>query len=876
MSSRPHFEPDVLRDALRSERSSQLEALRAALVRAREGAGSIVVVEGEEGIGKTSLVREFLRGVEPGDQVLVGVCDDMLAPRPLGPFRDMLRATGRDTDAISAPEGRENLIEAMLDVMSSRLRPAVVVVEDAHWADDGTLDVLRFLGRRLPELSAVLVVTYDEGALRGNPHLLRTLGVLDSAMATRIEIPRLSDESVARVAEDAGVDPEEVVGLVAGNPFYLSEVLSSPGEVVSVSVREAVLSHFGALPDPTRSALEVVSVSPRGVRLDDLEQLAEGAAEHLEPAETARIVFFDQNRVKFRHELVRLSVRESLAESRRIALHRRMAARLLESGADSATIVYHAQEGHLPGLILEHGPRACDQAAFVEDHHGTITLATTTLALEGELDVAVEARLNGHASYAYYALNRFSEALESADVSVNLWRQTDSAGGRLANALLQLARMNTMNGRPLEARAAATEALGILEPLGPSRDHALALAMLGNLDAIEASCESALSWCDRALEMARLVHAEDVQAHALIYRGLARIGLGDLGGFDDNTAAIEIAQRLDHGDFLSRAASNRAAALIWLGRHLEAGPYLDIADEAAMDHGLDHMSFHVAVQRSHVEIFTGDWPVAERRLRECLASGSDPAAVMVIPWALLGRILLRRGEGEGKDLIDLAWERAKSSRQAYRLAVAGAARLEMGWLDDDASLVTETAELLLPLARGSNLSFLKGEALRYLQRVGEDVESEDGCFPAFAAAISGDHVGAIDLWSHAGNQFEQALECLDSPEESVVFSGLRRLDDLGATATAARYRRILRDRGITGIPRGPRRSTQQVAAPLTARQLEMLEMVSRGLTSPEIAEELFISRRTVDNHIAAVLERLGVDSRSQAVKLGRDRGWFEA
>lgn len=872
MSTR-QFEPDVLRDALRSERSGQLDVLRSALDRARQGTGAILVVEGEEGIGKTSLVREFLRGVETGDQVLVGVCDDMLAPRPLGPFRDMLRSRGRDTHG--GPEAREVVIDSMLDVMSNRLRPAIVIVEDVHWADDGTLDILRFLGRRMSELPAVLVVTYHAGALRGNPHLTRTLGVLDSAMAERIEIPLLSDESVARVAREAGVDPDEVVGLVAGNPFYLSEVLSSPTDSVSASVMDAVLAHFGALPDLTRATLEVVSVSPGGVGLDDLDELTGGTVEHLEPAETARIVQIDKGIVRFRHELVRLSVRESLTESRRIALHRRLASRLVETGADSATIVYHAQEGHLPELVLEYGPRACDQAAFVEDHQGVITLAQTTLALGGDLDDEVEARLNAHASYAYYALNRFSEALESAIAAVRGWRMIEPAGRRLANSLLLLSRMYTMNGNPGDARSAATEALEILESHGKSRDHALAFAMLGNLDAIEAECESALSLCNQALEKAREVGAEDVETHALIYRGLARIGLGDLGGFDDNTAAIEGAQRLDHGDFLSRAASNRAAALIWLGRHPESLLYLNIADEAASDHGLEHMVFHVAVQRGHVEMFSGDWTSAETRLRECVTTGADPAAVMVLPWALLGRILLRRGDSEGADLIERAWERAISSRQVYRLAVAGAARIEKGWLEEDTDLMVETADKVLPLARKANLSYLRGEVIRYLQRIGIDVEPEEGCSPPYAAAIAGDTDLAIELWSTAGNPYQLALECLESSDEAVVFSGLRSLDDLGATAIAARYRRLLRDRGMVGVPRGPRRATKEIAAPLTPRQLEMLEMVSRGLTSPEIADELFLSRRTVDNHIAAVIDRLGAASRGDAVRIANERGWIE-
>jgi len=399
--------------------------------------------------------------------------------------------------------------------------------------------------------------------------------------------------------------------------------------------------------------------------------------------------------------------------------------------------------------------------------------------------------------------------------------------------------------------------------------------MMGYIEAIEANCSEAVGFCTKAINLARAVGAEDVVAHGLIYRGIARTGLGDLGGFDDNTKAIEIARELDHGDFLCRAATNRAAGLIWLGRHPEAVPYLDLAEEAGREHGLDYLLFHVAAQKSHVDLFAGRWDRAATRLRQRLDTKADPAAMKIIAMAILGRILLRRGEEEGPDLIARAWNMALESRQVYRIAVAGGAFVELAWLQDDTATLVSTAEILLPLAKRSNLAYLRGEVLRYLMRIGVSTTVFAGCPEGYAAAFAGDTPGAIEAWRRAGNPYEQALEMCNMSDVNLAFDGLRILEDLGATATAARFRKDMRDRGMSGIPRGPRRSTRETPSPLTERQLEVLGLVAEGLTSSQIASRLFLSPRTVDNHVSAISTRIGASSRTQAVELAADAGWLE-
>jgi DNA-binding CsgD family transcriptional regulator/tetratricopeptide (TPR) repeat protein len=848
------------------ERQAQLGALRAALERARRGRGSTVLVCGEAGIGKTWLLLAFAAEVAGDARVFHGTCEDLSTPRLLGPFRDMARDAGGAFEGVGAD--RDAFIDVLLEEMRSARRPAVVIVEDAHWADNASLDIVRYLARRVERLPAMLVVSYrDEELTEGHP-LRRVIGAFAGPSVLRLELGGLSDAAVAELAAEAGFEPGPVVATVGGNPFYLTEVLAAPGSAVPPSVRHAVLARLESLPRPCRTAIEQLAVIPSEVETWLVRSLLQDPAA-LEPAERRGMLVVTEGRVGFRHELARRVVELSLPPIRRVDHHRSALEALVAVGAEPSRLVHHAIAAGDGLAVAGHATAAAAEAARAEGHREAAAFAR--LALEhgtgdaGSLSRLGVAKLQGLAASALHALNRFGEAAEHADRAVEIWEASGAAPLELGEALLISARMSTLVADPAAARAKALRALEVLEPLGPSRPLALCYSTLGAQDAVQARFEVAASWSERAYDLAMMIDAADVAAHALCYRGVAEVSLGREVGFNFLRQSVEIAERIDHGDYLSVAAHNLAVLLIRSGRPIEAGPWLAVGERAAREHGLDHALFRIEAQQCHVAMLRGAWDEAERGLRRLLEQGDDPRANLVNPLAFLGRILARRGDPEAGPLVERAWSLAAATTEDQKMAIAAGARIELAWLAGDQAAVRAIGAELLEVATRARHALLRGEVLRYLRRAGQAVEPFPGCPPPLAAGIADDWEKAAALWEEAGSPYEQALELTESPDLEVVGRGLRILDDLGAVATASLVRRRLRRRGVRGVPRGPRASTRTNPGRLTDRQLDVLALLAEGATNAEIAERLYLSRRTVDNHVAALLARLGVSSRQDAV-----------
>ncbi len=711
-----------------AERSTQLDDLARALDQAVQGRGRTVLLSGEAGIGKTSVLRAFVDAAASHVRVFEGRCDELITPRVLGPFRDMARHH-RGVFAGTAADDRDAVIDVLIAEMSFRQRPAVVIVEDLHWADHASLDVVGVLARRVPDLPAVVIVSYRDAETHGNRRLRQLLGSLAGPATIRIHLDGLSDAAVADLAGAAGLDAPAVVTAVGGNPFYLSEVILAGGEAVPASVRDAVLARVDRLAGPTRAALGRLAVVPAEVDAWLVPGIIDNAAD-LAPAERCGILRTAGGALRFRHEIARQVVESALSEAERIAAHARVLAALRAADAEASRLVHHASGAHDHRAAGQFAATAADDAVRVDSHTEAVTFARLALRYAPDPSAADRARLHGIAAAGLYAMNQFSDAVVHADRAVDAWTVHGSNPTATAEALLLSARLSTLLPDPPAGRAKALRAVELLEPLGPSRTLALAYSTMAAQDTLRGQVADAGPWIERALALARSTDSADVEAHALGYRGVGRCLVGDDAGLTDLRAAVEIAQRIGHADYVTVAAQNTAVVLMRSGRMLEAEPYLDLADRTAVAHRLESAHFRIAAQQCYVASWRGQWDVAETRLRELLDADVDAGANAVNPLAFLGRILARRGDPAAGPLIERAEQLAAACGEEQKLAVALAATVEWRWLAGDADGVRAAAERFRSTADVARHGLLRAEVLCHLRRLGETVRPFEGCFAA--------------------------------------------------------------------------------------------------------------------------------------------------
>ena len=266
------------------ERSAQLATLSEALTAVRAtSAGRMLLVGGEAGVGKTMLLRDFCGRQDDRLRILWGACDGLLTPGPLDPLFDIAESTGGELEALVSREARPHEVAGALIRELDGGRVTIVVIDDLHWADEATLDVLRLLARKIGSVPALVLATYRDTELdRAHPLRIVVGELATNRAVARVAVPPLSSAAVAQLAAPFGVDAEVLYRKTSGNPFFVSEVLAAGTPDVPSTVRDAVLARMARLSPPGQRLLEAIAIAPAHAELWLLERIAAAELDQLE------------------------------------------------------------------------------------------------------------------------------------------------------------------------------------------------------------------------------------------------------------------------------------------------------------------------------------------------------------------------------------------------------------------------------------------------------------------------------------------------------------------------------------------------------------------------------------------------------------------
>ncbi len=875
------------------ERDAESAALDDALASAARGEGIVALVSGEAGIGKTALVRDFARRSAERARLLWGMCDDLSTPRILGPLRDIAPTVGAElADALSSALAPVEIFGLVRDELRRPPVPVVFVVEDVHWADQSTVDLIGYLGRRLHALPAVLLLTYRSDELdRGHP-LVRALGRIPVQQTVRLNLAPLSVLAADVLAPGRGAEIHHISG---GNPFFVTELAAS-GSDLPGSVVDAVLARTNRLPEESRNLLDLIGVSPTPVETAILDRCAPDWAGAAVVPEARGIVILTDDALGFRHELGRKAVAGQISVSRAAELHRILLAAMVDLPADlpidRARLVHHAAAAHDDALLLRFGLAAAQDAAR---HSANREAAQHFARVEPHL-----ARLTAHEhadvleqwAMICMLVGDLERAATLADRALTMRRaDTDVEGiGRLLRFKAQL---SWPLGRPDDAERFSGEAVEVLSRLEPGRELAYVYVERAGRAMTEWRDTDATAFGRRAADLAERIGADDLLALALIFMATVRLERGEAV-----TTAIERAVRLAAGvgdhHTVCVAYGNMADTAIEQRDHDLARHVLDLGCAYADEHEVLSVLDYMTGVRSRVELSAGRWADAEKLADSVLTQGEASFVNQVNALTTVVQLAVRRGDPSAGDLVhrlDAVTLKSGELQRQFPAAVARAEWAELrGQLGGEHQHLRSLLDRMVPSGRVWPI----GETAVWVSRAATDRAGSapgrgrppvaDVLPPAVAdtlpepcrAELLGRHEAAAAAWNRLGCPYEAADALARSGAVDLMLAAVGSFDDLGATAAAARTRSILSSLGVRGVPRGPLRETRSNPAGLTGRQLDVLKAMAGGSTNVEIAERLTLSVRTVDHHVSAILAKLGVASRREAIAEARELGLTSA
>jgi DNA-binding CsgD family transcriptional regulator/tetratricopeptide (TPR) repeat protein len=854
------------------ERHDELAALGSAARDAADGNGSVMLISGEAGIGKSSLVQA-IRSVLPAEgRLLVGYCDDLAMPRVLGPLRDLIGSVGTALATALERGDRGAVLEALRDELDWAGHPTVLVVEDVHWADEATLDVLRFLVRRAAGLPLVLVLTYRDDELPTEHPLRQLLGLASRAgRVRRLRLARLSVDAVRRLSADGPMDGDEVYAVTAGNPYFVAEVLAAGDATgVPLTIADAVRARVAHLDPGPLETVERLAVIPSAIPRWLVEALVPTGPGALAPAEQRGLLTVTPTRVSFRHELARRAVVDSMPAARRLAANRLVLAALLDHpGVEVSRIVHHAAQAGDREVIVHYGPIAAREATAAGAHREAAAHLRLVLDQHPVLEPAAEAALwEGFAIECYTIDLPPAQALAAQRRAAELRRDGDRRDH--AVSLRWLSRICWWAGDPAGAEAAAAEAIAVATELvgasgeagaggaGDSELLAMALSNQAQLHALAGRDTECIAMAERAIALGH--DSAAVRSHALNNLGVALDRTDGPRAMSTLEESLRVALDGEEIEHACRARVN----LIWCylrrlrledaRRHCLEGIELAERSEFLM------FSRYLQVAWGAVRAASGHWgevlPAAAYGL-----DGSPPVRCGAL--TLIGRTQLRRGEPEAMETLQEAWRVAVSLRDCQWVGPAAAALAEAAALDGHPATAAPAVTEAYELARRFGTVAVRAELAYWMGRVGQPVGGEGLAHP-YALLADGRWQEAAEQWAAAGYRYEHAAALAESPHAEDQLAALAILDGLGAEPRARQVRSRLKTLGVSRIPRGPVPTTRVNPAGLTERQVQVVRLLAEGLTNAEIAAQLVLSVRTVDSHVAAALEKLGTRSRREA------------
>lgn len=851
------------------ERNKFLAALAAGFEKIVEGEGHCVLLAGEAGIGKTSLIKAFSKLKRNDCNIYQGTCDSLFTPRPLAPVYDIIGQINNEL----WPNGdgavdRVKMFSKLFNELRNQDQPTLVIFEDIHWADEATLDFIKFFARRIAQIRCLFIVSYRDNEVNAQHSLRHVFGQLPPDSFTTLQLLPLSRAAVEALAAEKGYNGEDVYSITGGNPFYVNEILASYSPGIPENVKDSILALYNTLDDKTKRVWSTLSVIPAGFEIAYLKKMEPGYETAIENCLLAKIIILDNGVIFFKHELYRRTVEASLSPVLRVALNKRILDLFLgdfERNQEIERIIHHAKNANEYRLVMKYAPLAAGQAAAVGSHMESARLYHMAITSYDGGDKDVLAKLYEFYAYECYLTNQLKDAIAYQGKLLAI-RQEQGNKEQTGDSLRFLSRLWWFEGNRRQAEYYAYRAIAVLGEHGSSKAAAMAFSNMSQLKMLSDQNALSIFWGEKAIALAKELKDDETLSHALNNVGSAYLQMpaSKEKGIDLMMKSLEIALKNSYHEHAARAYVNLVVNNIILKDYEFAEKAIEEGIQYCMERDLDPWAAYLLSYKARLLLETGNWEQAYTIADKLLANKSYTSIVIIPALTVVAAIKMRRGDTGALPLLQEAARLAFEAMELQRIIPVLAALLEYEWLTGERFVEKEMLESAVNLLTDTEAEHYKQEFDFWLSKIQHANYNAKVFYGAYSMHDAKAKAEGAAQTGQPGCRYAQAIKLFDGGMADKKMA-INIIHSLGAKRVYEKMKAEMRTSGIKNIPRGMRRSTLENPANLTRRELDILFLLKEGLQNKEIAERLFIAAKTVDHHISSILFKLDAKSRAKAV-----------
>ena len=858
------------------ERADYFSSLEAQLDKTIMGKGHCVFISGESGIGKTSLVNSFCQAHKDDYAIYTGLCDALFTPRPLAPLYDIAWQISEEFGQISQTyEDRTTLFARFFHALSQSKQPTIIVFEDIHWADEATLDFIKFFARRISQTTCLFLLTYRDNEIHAQHPLRNVLGELVPGSFTRLLLPPLSRQAVEKLSMEKGYKGDDVYHISGGNPFYVQEILASYSPGIPDTIRDSVLSVYNRQDTDTKYNWERLAILPTGMEITCLDKLDPHYTTAIEKCLSNGILIIRDGVLLFKHELYRRTLEESLSPLKRIELNKQILdlyREYFEANKQIERIVHHAKNANAYEIVVRYAPEAAIRAACVGAHIEAAKLYLTAITYYQGSDPDV--LLPFYEAYAYecYLTNQIDEAIIYQGKALTIRKQKNESE-KIGDSLRFLSRLWWFNGNRNQAEKFAKRAIDVLEHKPSSRAKGMAFSNMSQLKMLANQPADCLFWGQKAIDIAHKLQDNEMLAHALTNIGTAHMNSRQTRekGIDLVKQSLAISLHNAYHDHAARAYTNLSYQAVDKKDYTMAQQTLDAGLLYCEERELDALKNYMLSIKARLSLETGQWAQALAMASQLLEGENQTPLIKVGALTVQATIQMRGGHPGALSLLEEAKKIAFKTQEPQRIVPVMIAILEYEWLTGTQFIDQDALQYAIQLVEQTD-HFVQNSAFAFwLMKARNQPVSLPERYEGYDFSDEDTYQKAVLTWERLGCPYEQAILLLEGSEEDKR-KAIIRVDNLGAGAVCEKMKQEMRAAGINKIPRGIRETTRSNPAQLTNRELSILALLQQSMQNKEIAEKLFISPKTVDHHISSILLKLDVNSRAKAVREASELG----